>query len=173
MLIRECPRISITTRAGTPWVSSTLAVVRLRSCTRIRRRPAPVFALDSIPAIFGLTHDAYIVITANAFALMGLRQLYFLRGELLRRLAYLNIGLGVILGFIGVKLLIEALQGSHVHSVGPVPLPHIGIVASMIFIVVALAVTVMASAAKERAEGRACPRNQLPGHRAVKPTTGA
>jgi TerC family integral membrane protein len=113
-----------------------------------------VFALDSIPAIFGLTHDAYIVITANAFALMGLRQLYFLLGKVLQRLAYLNIGLAVILGFIGAKLLIEALQGSHVHSVGPVPLPHIGIVASLTFIVVALAVTVMASAAKERAERR-------------------
>ena len=110
-----------------------------------------VFALDSIPAIFGLTQDAYIVITANAFALMGLRQLYFLLGELLKRLAYLNIGLAVILGFIGVKLLIEALQGSQVHRVGPVPLPHIGIVASLVFIVVALAITVVASEAKDRA----------------------
>ena len=71
-----------------------------------------VFALDSIPAIFGLTKDPYVVLTANAFALMGLRQLYFLIGGLLERIVYLNVGLAVILGFIGVKLIIEALHGS-------------------------------------------------------------
>jgi tellurite resistance protein TerC len=69
-----------------------------------------VFALDSIPAIFGLTQEAFLVFTANAFALMGLRQLYFLIGGLLTRLVYLPIGLGVILGFIGVKLALDALS---------------------------------------------------------------
>ena len=64
-----------------------------------------LFALDSIPAIFGLTTDAFIVFTANAFALMGLRQLYFLLGGLLQRLVYLSYGLAFILGFIGVKLI--------------------------------------------------------------------
>ncbi|MGH3823554.1 MAG: TerC family protein [Pseudonocardiaceae bacterium] len=69
-----------------------------------------IFALDSIPAIFGLTQEAYLVFTANAFALMGLRQLYFLIGGLLTRLVYLSIGLGTLLGFIGVKLVLDALH---------------------------------------------------------------
>jgi tellurite resistance protein TerC len=92
-----------------------------------------VFALDSIPAIFGLTADPYIIITANAFALMGLRQLYFLIGGLLDRLIFLNIGLSVILAFIGVKLLI---------------------VTSLGFIVVVLALTVVASLGKQRRDLR-------------------
>ncbi|WP_309135659.1 TerC family protein [Cellulomonas sp.] len=68
-----------------------------------------LFAFDSIPAIFGLTHDPFIVFTANVFALMGLRQLYFLLGGLLDRLVYLPYGLAAILAFIGVKLVLEAL----------------------------------------------------------------
>ncbi|WP_033216645.1 TerC family protein [Kitasatospora phosalacinea] len=98
-----------------------------------------LFALDSIPAIFGLTQDAYIVFTANAFALMGLRQLYFLIGGLLTRLVYLSYGLSVILGFIGVKLILHALHESGVH------VPEIGIAFSLAFIVVVLAVTTVAS----------------------------
>jgi tellurite resistance protein TerC len=113
-----------------------------------------VFALDSIPAIFGLTQDPYIIITANAFALMGLRQLYFLIGGLLNRLIFLNVGLSVILGFIGLKLLIEALHGSHIDALGPIPLPHIGIVTSLGFIVATLAITVMASLGKQRLDLR-------------------
>ncbi|MEU8352852.1 MULTISPECIES: TerC family protein [unclassified Streptomyces] len=74
-----------------------------------------LFALDSIPAIFGLTEDPYIVFTANAFALMGLRQLYFLIGGLLRKLVHLSYGLSVILGFIGVKLILHALHESGLH----------------------------------------------------------
>ncbi|MCH0539653.1 TerC family protein [Streptomyces sp. MUM 203J] len=74
-----------------------------------------LFALDSIPAIFGLTQDPYIVFTANAFALMGLRQLYFLIGGLLQKLVHLSYGLSVILGFIGVKLVLHALHESGVH----------------------------------------------------------
>jgi TerC family integral membrane protein len=77
-----------------------------------------VFALDSIPAIFGLTSDAYIIFAANALALMGLRQLYFLIEGLLEKIVYLSTGLAVILGFIGVKLIIEALHGSHLDAVG-------------------------------------------------------
>jgi len=107
-----------------------------------------VFAFDSIPAIFGLTRHAYIVLTANAFALMGLRQLYFLLGGLLDRLVYLNIGLSVILAFIGLKLVFEALHGSHVGQLGPMPVPEIGITASLGFIVVVLAVTAGASLTK-------------------------
>lgn len=69
-----------------------------------------LFAFDSIPAIFGLTQDPFLVFTANVFALMGLRQLYFLLGGLLDRLVYLPYGLAVILGFIGLKLVAEALH---------------------------------------------------------------
>ena len=69
-----------------------------------------LFALDSIPAIYGLTPEPYIVLAANLFALMGLRQLYFLLGGLLQQLVYLSIGLAVLLAFIGVKLLLHALH---------------------------------------------------------------
>jgi tellurite resistance protein TerC len=112
------------------------------------------FALDSIPAIFGLTKDAYIIITANAFALMGLRQVYFLLGGLLERLTYLNLGLSAILAFIGVKLVIEALHGSHVDSIGQVRLPEIGTAGSLGFIVATLAVTAAVSLAKDRLDRR-------------------
>ncbi|MGI8577754.1 MAG: TerC family protein [Nocardioidaceae bacterium] len=69
-----------------------------------------LFALDSIPAIYGLTSEAYLVLTANIFALMGLRQLYFLIGGLLQRLVYLSYGLAFLLGFIGVKLVLHAMH---------------------------------------------------------------
>ncbi|WP_020575478.1 TerC/Alx family metal homeostasis membrane protein [Actinopolymorpha alba] len=104
-----------------------------------------IFALDSIPAIFGLTQSGYIIFTANAFALMGLRQLYFLIGGLLDRLRYLNYGLAVILGFIGVKLILEAMEAEGLSDLGPLHLPHIGIAASLAFIAVTLAVTSVAS----------------------------
>jgi TerC family integral membrane protein len=113
-----------------------------------------VFALDSIPAIFGLTQDPYIVLTANAFALMGLRQLYFLIGGMLERIVYLNVGLSVILGFIGVKLVIEALHGSHIDHLGSIPLPEIGIATSLLFILATLTITVGASLAKTRLDAR-------------------
>ncbi|WP_329319347.1 TerC family protein [Streptomyces sp. NBC_01262] len=114
-----------------------------------------LFALDSIPAIFGLTQDPYIVFTANAFALMGLRQLYFLIGGLLKKLVHLSYGLSVILGFIGVKLVLHALHESGVH------VPEISIPFSLAFIVLVLAVTTVTSllaskkqAERELAEGR-------------------
>ncbi|MEY9943991.1 TerC family protein [Kitasatospora sp. GAS1066B] len=98
-----------------------------------------LFALDSIPAIFGLTQDPYIVFTANAFALMGLRQLYFLIGGLLKRLVHLSYGLSVILGFIGVKLVLHALHESGLH------VPEIGIPFSLGFIVLVLGITTVTS----------------------------
>ena len=83
-----------------------------------------LFALDSIPAIFGLTKEPYLVFTANAFALMGLRQLYFLIGGLLNRLVYLSYGLAIVLGFIGVKLILEALHTNEVPFInGGEPVP--------------------------------------------------
>jgi len=99
-----------------------------------------LFALDSIPAIFGLTKEPYIVFTANAFALMGLRQLYFLLDGLLDRLVHLSKGLGVILGFIGVKLVLHAF-----HEYGADWAPDIGIAMSLAVIVVTLAVTAVLS----------------------------
>jgi TerC family integral membrane protein len=113
-----------------------------------------VFALDSIPAIFGLTNDAYIIFTANALALMGLRQLYFLIGGLLEKVIYLSKGLAVILGFIGVKLIIEALHHSHLDHLGQFHLPEIGIVTSLLFIVATLTVTTVLSLVKTNRDAR-------------------
>ncbi len=116
-----------------------------------------LFALDSIPAIYGLTEEPYLVFTANVFALMGLRQLYFLIGGLLQRLVYLSYGLAVLLGFIGVKLVLEALHtnelpfvngGEHVSWA-----PEIPIWLSLVLIVGILAVTTAASLISPR--GRA------------------
>jgi tellurite resistance protein TerC len=104
-----------------------------------------LFALDSIPAIFGLTKDPYIVFTANAFALMGLRQLYFLLGDFLNRLIYLSKGLSIILGFIGVKLIIEALHGIGVHDILGVHIPEVSLAVSLGVIAASLGVTTLIS----------------------------
>ena len=104
-----------------------------------------VFALDSIPAVFGLTQEPYIVFTATVFALMGLRQLYFLIGGLLDRLVYLSYGLAIVLGFIGVKLILEAL-----HHRGAEWAPEIPILVSLGFIVGTLTLTAIASLIKSR-----------------------
>jgi tellurite resistance protein TerC len=104
-----------------------------------------LFALDSIPAIFGLTQEPYLVFTANVFALMGLRQLYFLIGGLLDRLVYLSYGLAIVLGFIGVKLIFEALHHRGVHWA-----PEIPILVSLGVIVGTLSLTAIASLIKSR-----------------------
>ena len=112
-----------------------------------------LFALDSIPAIFGLTQEPYLVFTANAFALMGLRQLYFLLGGLLSRLVYLSYGLAVILGFIGVKLVLEALHENSLPFINggePVPVPTVGIALSLSVIIGVLVITTVASLIKAR-----------------------
>jgi tellurite resistance protein TerC len=121
-----------------------------------------LFALDSIPAIFGLTQDPFIVFTATLFALMGLRQLYFLLGGLLTRLVYLSQGLSVILAFIGVKLILEALHSNELHWVNdgdPVKwAPVIPIWLSLTVIVGVLLVTTVLSllfAPREKADARA------------------
>ena len=105
-----------------------------------------VFSLDSIPAIFGLTHSAYIVTTANIFALMGLRQLYFLLEGLLNRLIYLSRGLSFILAFIGVKMILEALHGSGFE------VPEVSLEISLGVIVLTLVVTAITSLAATRNE---------------------
>ena len=112
-----------------------------------------VFALDSIPAIFGITRDPYIVVCANIFALMGLRQLYFLLQGLLQRLVYLSKGLSFILAFIGFKMFIEAFHGVGIHEIAGVELPHVAIEVSLFVIVVALTVTAVASLTATRKDG--------------------
>ena len=107
-----------------------------------------LFALDSIPAIFGLTREPYIVFTATAFSLMGLRQLYFLIDGLLDRLIYLSWGLALILAFIGVKLILHALHENTVPFINggePVPVPEVTIGVSLTVIVVVLTTTILAS----------------------------
>ena len=117
-----------------------------------------LFAFDSIPAIFGLTREPYLVLMANLFALMGLRQLYFLIGGLLTRLVYLNIGLGVLLGFIGVKLVLHAMHENEVPFInGGQPVvwaPEIPIWLSLSAIVGILGVTTLASLASSRRDAR-------------------
>jgi predicted tellurium resistance membrane protein TerC len=104
-----------------------------------------VFAMDSIPAVFGLTRDPLMVLAVNAFALLGLRHLYYLIGGLLDRLAHLSAGLAGILAFIGVKLLIEALAQDGVTRLGPVRLPHISTGLSLCVIGGVLAVVTVSS----------------------------
>jgi len=104
-----------------------------------------LFALDSIPTIFGLTENVYVVVTANVFALMGLRQLYFLIGGLMQRLVYIGKGLSVILGFIGVKLLFHAFHAVDIHKIGGFKVPDITITQSLSVIVGVLAIATFSS----------------------------
>src|SRR6476469_757897 len=117
-----------------------------------------LFALDSIPAIYGLTKEPFLVLTANIFALMGLRQLYFLIGGLLKKLVYLSIGLAVLLAFIGVKLVMHALHENNLPFVnGGQPIegvPDIPISVSLGAIVVILGITTIASLLKSRRDAR-------------------
>src|SRR3954447_1659969 len=117
-----------------------------------------LFALDSIPAIFGLTRHAFIVFTANVFALMGLRQLYFLLGGLLKRLVYLSLGLAVILAFIGVKLVLEAAHENSIPFInGGEPLegvPTIPIWLSLTVILGVLVIATIASLLRTRRQNR-------------------
>jgi tellurite resistance protein TerC len=144
----------ITTREGDRRMLTPMLIVMIAIGTTDL-----IFALDSIPAIFGLTKEPYLVFTANVFALMGLRQLYFLLGGLLRRLVYLSIGLSIVLGFIGVKLILEALHDNNLPFInGGEPVgwaPHISIGWSLAFIVGTLAVTTVASVVKSNRDDRA------------------
>ena len=117
-----------------------------------------MFAFDSIPAIFGITQESFLVFTANAFALLGLRQLYFLLNGLLDRLVYLPYGLAVVLGFIGVKLLLHALHENNLSFINGgegLSVPEIGTVTSLLVIIGVLAVTAVASMIKDRADIKA------------------
>ena len=161
------------------------AIVRRGLACRLRRHPhGPlliliatiagadvVFAMDSIPAVFGLTRDPYLVLAANVFALLGLRHLYFLIGGLLDRLAHLTAGLSAILAFIGVKLIAEALTDSGVHRVGPVPVPHIDTWVSLSVIGGVLAVVTVTSLLATRNRAALSPSRS--GHPAERPPRGA
>ena len=112
-----------------------------------------LFALDSIPAIYGLTKEPYLVFTANLFALMGLRQLYFLLGDLLKRLVYLSQGLAFILFLIGVKLVLHALHQNQLPFINRgqgVHVPEIPTLLSLAVIVLTLFITMIASLVKTR-----------------------
>jgi len=112
-----------------------------------------MFALDSIPAIYGLTREPYIVFTANVFALMGLRQLYFLLGDMLNRLVYLSQGLAFILFFIGVKLFLHALHENELPFVNGgegIAVPEIPTLWSLAVIILTLFITLIASLIKTR-----------------------
>ncbi|MEI2775842.1 MAG: TerC/Alx family metal homeostasis membrane protein [Tetrasphaera sp.] len=123
-----------------------------------------LFALDSIPAIYGLTKEPYIVLVANLFALMGLRQLYFLLGGLLQKLVYLSIGLAVLLAFIGVKLLLHALHENELPFINGgehVSVPDIPISVSLGAILVILGVTTIASLWKSSRDARNSPQDAV------------
>jgi len=110
-----------------------------------------LFALDSIPAIYGLTDVPYIVFVANVFALLGLRQLYFLIGGLMERLKYLGIGLSIILGWVGIKLVIHALHKNELPFINGgdkvTLVPEIGTELSLFVILITLLVTTIGSLA--------------------------
>jgi tellurite resistance protein TerC len=123
-----------------------------------------VFALDSIPAIFGVTRDPFLVFTANVFALMGLRQLYFLLGDLVERLPFLKYGIAFVLAFIGVKLVLTAVHENELPFInGGEPLeqvPEISTGVSLLVIVAAMTVAVVASLVAIRRRGeRVVPRD--------------
>lgn len=118
-----------------------------------------MFAVDSIPAIFGVTQDTFIVFTANLFALMGLRQLYFLLGDLLEKLKYLHYGVAFILGFIGVKLILHAMHENELPFInGGQPIewaPDINNWVSLGVIFASMAVATVASLISSAKEKRA------------------
>ncbi|MDG4765492.1 TerC family protein [Solwaraspora sp. WMMD406] len=139
-------RLTTMTEAGRRMFTPMLIVMIAIGTTDV------IFALDSIPAIFGITQEPYLVFTANVFALMGLRQLYFLLGGLLDRLVYLSYGLAIVLGFIGVKLVLEALADNSLSFLnGGEPIgwaPHVPIWFSLSFIFITLTVTTVVSLLK-------------------------
>ena len=113
-----------------------------------------LFALDSIPAIFGLTENVYLVITANIFALMGLRQLYFLIGGLMTRLVYIGKGLSAVLAFIGFKLVFHAFHAVDIHEIAGWHIPEVTITQSLIVIVACLGLATIASLISTRDKTR-------------------
>ena len=137
-------------RRGGRYITPMLLVIIALGSTDL------LFALDSIPAIFGITQEPYLVFAATIFALMGLRQLYFLIGGLLQRLIYLSVGLSVILGFIGVKLVFHAMHHYGLDAALGLDL-EVPIWLSLSFVVATLAVTTIASLMASRPGGKPAP----------------
>lgn len=134
--------------AGGAWAITPMFLVALALGTTDL-----VFAMDSIPAIYGLTRQPYLVFTANVFALMGLRQLFFLLGRMLNRLVYLSQGLAIILGFIGVRMVLHALRTNEVWFINSgrnFNVPEIPTPASLAVVVGVLVVTTVASLYRTR-----------------------
>lgn len=136
------PRLTVR-QGGRRYVTPMLLVIVAIGVTDL------VFAIDSIPAIFGLTQNAYIVFTANAFALLGLRQLYFLLAGLMDRLAYISWGLAAIMVFIGIKMILHALHENGVEVM------EVTTSLSLSVIIGVMAVTVVASLLTSRSKPRA------------------
>lgn len=135
----------LVTRAGGRWRATPVLVLIIAiGVTDV------LFAVDSIPAIFGLTRDPFLVFSANLFALLGLRHLYFIAGGLLGKLAHMSLGLAGILAFIGLKFMAEALRHSGFHQVGPLPVPAVGAGVSLAVIGGLIAVTVVTSLITQR-----------------------
>lgn len=131
-------------RKGKTWITPLLlCIVSIGSIDLM-------FALDSIPAIYGLTKEPFIVFAANAFALLGLRQLYFLVDGLLERLVYLHFGLAIILGYIGLKLILHAFHGYDMLMFISEP----STIGSVLFILGTIIVTVIASVMKNKSDQR-------------------
>ncbi len=149
----------VTQRDGKRMVTPLLLVLVAIGSTDI------LFAMDSIPAVFGVTEEVYIVFAANAFALLGLRALFFLVAGLLDRLVYLSTGLSLILAFIGVKL---ALHWGHLRDDG---VPEISTGTSLVVIAVVLTITTIASLVKARRDPSA--RAHAGSLRAQRPPGGA
>ncbi len=158
---QEWHGVHLTTRVGGKKVITPMLIVILALGTTDL-----LFALDSIPAIFGLTKEPFLVFTANVFALMGLRQLYFLIGGLLERLVYLSLGLSVVLGFIGVKLVLDALRENELPFINGgehIGVPEIPIWLSLVIILGVLVVTTVASLLKVRRDPSAVRHDEQDG----------
>jgi tellurite resistance protein TerC len=133
-----------------------------------------LFALDSIPAIYGLTQEPYLVLTANVFALMGLRQLYFLIGGLLERLVLLSYGLAILLTFIGVKLVLHAMHenelpfingGEHIEWAPEIPIPvSLGVIVGVLVITAVASLIVSSRETPEERDKRTGPRREFHEH---------
>lgn len=151
-------KLMVRTTAGLVLTPMALALVAIGMADLL-------FAMDSIPAIYGLTQEPYLVFTANAFALLGLRQLFFLIGGLLDRLIYLSYGLSIILGFIGVKLVLHALHENTLPFINDgqmVPVPEVPTNVSLLVIVGVLVVTTVASLITSRRRNRAAAAQAVP-----------
>ena len=153
----------IAVREGGKWLFTPMfAVIVALGTTDL------LFALDSIPAIYGLTREPYLVLTANIFALMGLRQLYFLLGGLLERLVFLTYGLAFLLAFIGVKLVLHALHenelpfingGEHVEWAPEIPtLISLGVIIVTLVVTTILSLLVSSRESKREREAQSGPR---------------